>query len=181
VARNVEIKARSRNPARQRELAARIAHCAPVEIVQEDTFYDIPGGGRLKLRTLSPTRGELILYRRADSAAPRLSEYRVVATDRPGELGALLAAALPVRGSVRKRRLLFLVGRTRVHLDDVEGLGDFIEIEVVLGPHEVPRDGEREAHALMTSLEIEDRDLVAEAYVDLLGDRSKPVSPPDPD
>jgi adenylate cyclase class IV len=110
-----------------------------------------------------------------------LSEYRVVATDRPGELGALLAAALPVRGSVRKRRLLFLVGRTRVHLDHVEGLGDFIELEVVLGPHEAPRDGEREAHALMTSLEIEDRDLVAEAYVDLLGDRSKPVSPPDPD
>ena len=69
---------------------------------------------------------------------------------------------------MRKHRTLYLVGRTRVHLDRVEGLGDFLELEVVLGEDESAAEGEAEAWALMARLEISPRQLVETAYVDLL-------------
>ena len=61
---------------------------------------------------------------------------------------------------------MFLIGRTRIHLDRVEGLGDFLELEVVLGEGESSQAGVREAHALMARLGIEQQQLVAGAYVD---------------
>ena len=82
---------------------------------------------------------------------------------------AVLAAALPVRGVVRKRRELLLCGRTRIHLDRVEGLGEFLELEVVLAEGEDLAAGEAEARALMARLEVDPGDLVTGAYMDLLG------------
>jgi predicted adenylyl cyclase CyaB len=69
---------------------------------------------------------------------------------------------------VRKRRRLYLVGRTRVHLDRVEGLGDFVEIEVVLAREDRVEDGEAEARELMHALGVGPADLVVGAYLDLL-------------
>jgi predicted adenylyl cyclase CyaB len=86
----------------------------------------------------------------------------------PASLGAVLAAALGVRGVVRKRRRLYLIGRTRVHLDRVEGLGDFIELEVVLGEAEAVSRGEVVAAELADRLGIARSDLVRGAYLDLL-------------
>ena len=56
-----------------------------------------------------------------------------------------LAGVLKTRGVVTKRREVFLIGRTRVHLDDVKGLGTFVELEVVLGDDEPPGNGAGEA------------------------------------
>jgi predicted adenylyl cyclase CyaB len=86
----------------------------------------------------------------------------------PASLGAVLAAALGVRGVVRKRRRFYLIGRTRVHLDRVEGLGDFIELEVVLGEAEAVSRGEVVAAELADRLGIARSDLVRGAYLDLL-------------
>jgi adenylate cyclase class IV len=61
------------------------------------------------------------------------------------------------------------MGRTRVHLDRVEGLGHFLELEVVLGEKEPSEVGVREAHELMTRLGIEPHQLVEGAYVELFG------------
>jgi predicted adenylyl cyclase CyaB len=69
---------------------------------------------------------------------------------------------------VRKQRRLFIVGRTRVHLDRVEGLGEFLELEVVLEEGEPAEAGMAEAHALMARLGIGTDQLVQGAYVDLL-------------
>ena len=69
---------------------------------------------------------------------------------------------------MRKHRTLYLVGRTRVHLDRVEGLGEFLELEVVLAEGETPDAGAKEARALMTALGLADDQLVEGAYVDLL-------------
>jgi predicted adenylyl cyclase CyaB len=91
----------------------------------------------------------------------------------PTAVGAVLAAALGVRGVVRKRRRLYLIGRTRVHLDQVEGLGGFIELEVVLGEGEAASQGEAVAVELMDRLGIARSDLVRGAYLDLL------VQPPE--
>ena len=85
-----------------------------------------------------------------------------------GRLGQALSAALGVQGLVRKTRTVYFVGHTRIHLDDVDGLGEFIELEVVLGPNESPEAGAAVAERLMNELEIEPGDLIECSYVDLL-------------
>jgi len=87
---------------------------------------------------------------------------------------AVLARALGVRGVVDKRRELFMIGRTRVHLDEVHGLGHFLELEVVLGDAEPAAGGEREAHELLAKLGVPAAALVAPAYIDLLARSSMP-------
>ncbi len=79
-----------------------------------------------------------------------------------------LELAYGVRGRVVKLRTLYRVGRTRVHLDRVRDLGDFMELEVILGNGDTPEDGIAEAHMLMKKLGIEESQLVEGAYIDLL-------------
>ncbi|BBS15168.1 hypothetical protein WP5W18E02_02050 [Aeromonas caviae] len=69
---------------------------------------------------------------------------------------------------MRKQRTLFLVGRTRIHLDRVEGLGHFLELEVVLEDDEPREVGMQEAHDIMARLGIEHSRLIEGAYLDLL-------------
>ena len=86
----------------------------------------------------------------------------------PEGLREVLSAALGIRGVVRKRRSVYLVGQTRVHLDQVEGLGDFVELEVVLQPQQNSSDGVTIARELMRKLGISTSQLVEKAYIDLL-------------
>lgn len=167
MARNVEIKARVADFGALQAAAAACADQSPTHIDQDDTFFRC-ASGRLKLRAFSPAQGELIFYRRADQAGPKESHYVIAPTSAPDALREALTLAHGQAGRVRKRRLLYLVGRTRVHLDRVEGLGDFIELEVVLGDGEAAAVGVREAHELMRRLGIDAASLVAAAYVDLL-------------
>jgi adenylate cyclase class IV len=164
---NVEIKARANDPARLRHLAETLSDHPPEVIRQRDTFFHCPAG-RLKLREFSDTTAELIFYARADTAGSKQSHYLIARTSAPSELRAVLAAAHGVRGTVVKTRVLLLAGQTRIHLDAVEGLGDFVELEVVLRPGQPAEDGHRIARELMAALEIHEADLVAGAYLDLL-------------
>ncbi|RFF31291.1 class IV adenylate cyclase [Wenzhouxiangella sediminis] len=170
MARNIEIKARVADPEVMAERAARIADEGPWAIEQDDTFFACRDG-RLKLRDFGNGSGELIFYRRPDQAGPGQSEYRITPTEDPDGLRAVLTDALGTTGRVRKRRILYLADRTRIHLDHVEGLGDFLELEVVLADGESSRLGEADAQVLMERLHIADDDLVEVAYVDLLADR----------
>jgi predicted adenylyl cyclase CyaB len=83
-------------------------------------------------------------------------------------LREVLSAALGERGTVRKERALYLLGQTRVHLDEVQGLGPYVELEVVLEPGQSPEDGTRVARRLMKDLGISEDRLVRTAYIDLL-------------
>ena len=163
--RNIEIKARVADLSSVERRTQRIADSGPTVIHQADTFFQC-SEGRLKLRKFDETSGELIAYSRADAEGPEESRYAIVSTEDPDGLRDLLTASLGVRGVVRKRRVLYLVGRARVHLDRVEGLGDFVELEVVLGPGATVGEGTREAHTLMEILGIDE--LVCGAYIDLL-------------
>ncbi|RPI28532.1 MAG: CYTH domain-containing protein [Acidobacteria bacterium] len=165
--RNVEIKACLRNPGHARETARRLAGGDGEILEQEDIFFRVPEG-RLKLRILHPDHGELIFYRRADQKSARLSSYSISTTREPGRLSEVLSLALGRRAVVRKKRELYLVGQNRIHLDSVEGLGDFLEIEFVMRPGDTEADGERTVAELMTILEIRPEDLLDVAYVDLL-------------
>ena len=165
--RNVEIKARVDDLDAVEARARTIATRGPEEIFQDDTFFACDRG-RLKLRDFGDGRGQLIHYRRADEAGPKLSEYSIAPTADPVALRETLGRAFEVLGRVVKDRRLYLVDRTRVHLDRVKGLGDFVELEVVLDDDESVDVGTREARELMAKLGIETEALVEGAYVDLV-------------
>lgn len=167
VARNIEIKARVTDLAAVAARAAEVADEGPVEIRQDDTFFACERG-RLKLRAFSAQEGELIFYRRTDQRGPKQSFYIRTPTSSPDSLREALTLAYGEAGRVRKRRTLFMAGRTRIHLDQVEGLGDFLELEVVLREHEPLDAGVREAEDLMARLQVQPSQLVDRAYVDLL-------------
>ena len=164
---NIEIKARCTDPARQHALAAKLADAPPTTLRQQDTFFPC-ATGRLKLRQLASDRGELIAYQRADVAGTKQSDYLLAHTTDPAALRATLAAALGTGTVVTKTRLLYLAGQTRIHLDEVEGLGSFLELEVVLAPGQSPGEGHRVAREIMQQLEVGEADLIVGAYADLL-------------
>lgn len=167
MAANVEIKARVRDPQALRARVEQISDGPAQLLEQEDTFFHVPEG-RLKLRVLAADRGELIYYRRPDLEGPKVSDYFFARTADPASLRQVLSLALGVRGVVRKRRWLYFVGRTRIHLDEVEGLGHFLEFEVMLADGEDPARGEEEARGLLARLGVAQEDLLAGAYIDLL-------------
>ena len=168
---NIEIKARVSDLPGLRAAVEGLSD-RPVEILdQEDVFFTAPTG-RLKLRILGEDHGELILYHRSDVAGPKTSHYTIAPTSDPAALKAILTSVLGVIGVVWKRRRLFRIGQTRVHLDDVEGLGQFVEVEVVLRPEQSEDDGARIARHLMDRLGIAGDELVQGAYIDLLADGS---------
>ena len=172
--RNVEIKALVRDPQSLSRAVASIADGAPTLLLQDDTFFDSPRG-RLKLRVFADGSAELISYLRSDVGGPRESRFAKAPVSDPAALAAVLDDALGTAGTVRKRRLLYRRGRTRIHLDEVEGLGSFLELEVELADGEAVADGESVARELMTRLGIAEDDLVATAYVDLLEDRRSKI------
>jgi adenylate cyclase class IV len=169
VARNSEIKARVTDVAGLNASAGRLADEGPTMIHQDDTFFACDHG-RLKLRAFADGRGELIFYQRADATGPKPSFYEIAPTHDAGRLRDTLAAALGQVGRVIKTRTLYRVGRTRIHIDRVDRLGDFMELEVVLHDDEPAAAGMHEAHELMTALGIPESALVERAYVDLLDD-----------
>ena len=115
MARNIEIKAHVVDLAALTVRAAAMANEGPVEIRQDDTFFACERG-RLKLRVLSAEEGELIFYRRTDQAGPKQSFHVRTPTASRDSLRAVLTLAYGEVGRVRKRRTLFMVGRTRIHL-----------------------------------------------------------------
>ncbi len=165
--RNVEIKARATDFACQRARAAELAESPSETISQEDTFFRAKRG-RLKLRLFDADHGELIYYERADAQGPSESRYMILPTREPTVLRDALSKALGISGVVRKRREVYHVAGTRVHLDTVEGLGEFIELEAVLGPDESQEAGRARVHELAGALDISDEDLIDRAYIDLL-------------
>ena len=167
MARNIEIKAQIESIESLLPLVAKIADEGPIEIVQDDTFFACPNG-RLKLRAFSEHDGQLIFYQRPNSAGPKESFYGISPISSPDTLRQVLSLAYEEAGRVCKQRTLFLVGRTRIHLDKVEELGDFLELEVVLAEGEPSEAGISVAHELLEKLGVSQHQLVEEAYVDLL-------------
>ena len=167
MARNIEIKARIENVALLAPRVAELASEGPLELAQDDTFFRCDNG-RLKLRAFSIDAGELIFYKRVNQAGPKESFYIRSPTSSPETLRESLSLAYGQIGRIRKYRTLFLVGRTRVHLDRVESLGHFLELEVMLVDDESAQQGIEEANRLMARLGIQPGQLIEGAYLDLM-------------
>ena len=167
---NIEIKAFLPDPSRVKQIAEEIGEDKGATL-QEDTFFTSKRG-RLKLRRFSATHGELIYYERPDKPGPKQSHYVIYTTGDPDGLRRLLSEALRIEGIVRKKRHLFLVGQSRIHLDEVKELGNFLELEVVLQEGQQPEDGMAIAAGLMKKLGVKKEDLIAGAYIDLISQNS---------
>ncbi|HKP90022.1 MAG TPA: class IV adenylate cyclase [Thermoleophilaceae bacterium] len=170
-ARNVELKAIDPDP--RATLGAALACGAEDhgEREQRDTFFHAPVG-RLKLREDAAAGAELIHYIRADRVHAKVSSYQRLKIAEPNAMRATLAEALGISVVVAKRRRVLLWETARIHLDQVEGLGSFLEIEVVVEP----KSGLDRAHDTLARLRrhvpIDAKCLLPAAYADMLLDRA---------
>ncbi len=164
---NIEIKAIVRDVISLENLVRNIAKTDPILLFQEDIFFNVPRG-RLKLRILAPDKGELIFYERPNICGPKQSSYLKAESSDPLGLKETLTKALGVKGVVRKTRKLYLYEQTRIHIDDVEGLGSFVELEVMLQENQNTEDGIVIAENIILQLKIDKKELVDVAYIDLL-------------
>jgi homotetrameric cytidine deaminase len=167
---NVEIKARDSDP---QATAARCRALGAVDhgvLEQRDTYF-AGRHGRLKLREERGSGAELIAYRRPDATEPAQSSFvRASATD-PATLREALEGALGATVVVVKRRRLFVWENVRIHLDEVEGLGTFLELEALVGPGlNDPAQAQAKVARLRSELAIADDALVDVGYSDLLLD-----------
>jgi len=166
LARNIELKARDADPARSLQTSLDLGAEDRGWLQQLDTYFNVPRG-RLKLREQDGA-AELIYYERSDDAIERESNYRIVPIYDPEGLKDALGAALGILVAVEKSRRLLLWRNVRIHLDEVPGLGSFIELEAVAEP-----DGDLSGEyanitALRDALGITDERILAAGYSDEL-------------
>ena len=161
---NFELKARCADLALARRRAQTIAtHWLGMD-EQVDTYFRV-ASGRLKLRESSLSGGQLVPYLRPDAPLARRSEYVVIPVPEPERTKRLLSELLGVHRVVRKRREIALYQNVRIHLDRVEGLGDFVELEAVWDGDGAGEAEQREKVAFLRErLGIRDEDLVAASY-----------------
>ena len=167
MSRNVEIKAVLRDRDAIIAAAAIRSDTVPEMISQHDFFFRC-GAGRLKLRVFGPDCGELIQYEREDMAGPRCSRYQIAYTSTPEILLDILSRTLGRTGEVKEDSNPLYDWADKGHIDTVEGLGDFLELEVVLRSEQTESDGRQIAEGLLSEFGIKNDQLIAKAYVDLL-------------
>lgn len=169
--RNVECKARDPDPDRSLEVCRQIGAENHGEIWQRDTYFEVTNGG-LKLREERPGKPHLVQFERADEPQQRESRYTIIEIEDGPMLCAALTAAIGVRVVVTKRRRLFLWHDVRIHLDSVERLGRFIELEAVAPPDSDLAHEYQLVSELRDALAIADERLVAVGYAEQL--RARP-------
>ena len=165
---NLEIKARVADAAALRALALPLATERLGVDMQTDTYFRVPRG-RLKLRESSLSGAQLIPYQRPDRQAAKRSDYLVIPVEDPQTLRALLGDILGVQALVRKRREILLHHNVRIHLDEVEGLGSFMELEAVYDGSAAAEVAERQKVVrLCAQLGVAQADLIDTSYEALI-------------
>ncbi|MHB8900890.1 MAG: class IV adenylate cyclase [Thermoguttaceae bacterium] len=165
--RNIELKARLADLDEARRVARSIATRQLEGQEQTDTYFRC-AHGRLKLRQIGHAPAHLVWYARPDEEGPKASDYRIVPVGNPETLKAALADACGIWCVVRKHREIYLYHNVRIHLDEVQDLGTFLEFEAVLGPTVDDEQGRRQLAELRERFSIADQDLLAVSYSDLL-------------
>lgn len=163
--RNLEAKFPLADPARARRAAEALGYRECGVLTQRDTFFCV-GTGKLKLREQGDGAW-LIHYGRGDSGGLQLSNYEIAAMADADATRAILSAALGVLAEVRKRRVLLMRENVRFHLDTVEGLGEFGEIEAVIASEDDPQRSSSAVNELLVALGVSRGDLIAVSYFEL--------------
>jgi adenylate cyclase class 2 len=165
--RNVELKARDDDLAGSAAICRALGAEDHGEIRQRDTYFNVASGG-LKLREESPGHAHLIQFERSNEPQQRESRYRIVVIEDGPSLGAVLDAALGVKVVVAKRRRLHVWRDVRIHLDEVDGLGTFIELEAVARPESDLTHEHALVRELREAFAITDARLLSRGYADQL-------------
>jgi adenylate cyclase, class 2 len=169
---NIEIKARLRDVGAAIRAAESIGARGMGADRQVDTYFRVPRG-RMKLRESLFSGEQLILYLRPDEPGPKRADYEVIPVPKGGRAKELLEAMFEVEVVVEKVRRLHVVGDTRIHLDTVAGLGDFLEFEAVYlhGDATAEKAARLDVDRLRKVFDVRDADLVPHSYRELrLGD-----------
>jgi adenylate cyclase class IV len=161
--RNIELKAIDPDPSASLEICRALGAEDRGTIAQRDTYFKAARGG-LKLREEQPGRPHLIQFERASEPQQRESRYRIIEVSDGTALCEALVAAIGICGVVVKRRHLLLWQSVRIHLDEVEQLGTFIELEAVAPPDSDLTHEHRLIAELRDALGITDERLVALGY-----------------
>lgn len=166
--RNIELKIRLPNLDAARTVAQAIATERLGRQHQVDTYFR-PHRGRLKLRQIDGRTAQLVWYARPDQPGPKPSDYLLVPVPDPETLKAALEAALGIECVVEKRREIYLYENVRIHLDEVRGLGTFLEFEAVVGPDVDDAAAYRQLEDLSKRFSLSSGDLLPGSYADMLG------------
>ena len=163
---NIEIKARYTDHDRVKQILSSLGAGPAAVFQQKDTYFNV-SDGRLKLRQMAIDEGQLIHYRRDDASGPKRSDYEISATSDPDALRSILTELMGMWIEIEKTRQVWLWENVRIHLDDVVGLGQFVELEAVTDEQGVEESRER-VETLMRALEIGPDQLIEGSYSDML-------------
>jgi predicted adenylyl cyclase CyaB len=166
--RNVEIKARCPDLGAARARA--LEHGARPHAVEEQTdrYYALDGARRVKLRTVAGGRAELVDYQRPEDTGVRVSTYAVTPV-RDEAAGLCLVPKGRPLVVVRKRREILLWENVRIHLDQVDGLGCFLELEAMVDHDHTEGVCRTQVATLMRALDLEGAALIRASYAELAG------------
>ena len=162
--KNIEFKARCADLQAVRNSLKELGVPLARRVRQVDTYFKVPSG-RLKLREIDSGEAQLVQYDRPDESAARACEYTVVPVKDAAGLKQALSLALGVRVVVDKVRELYLWDHTRVHLDTVEDLGTFLELETVVTDQTL-EDARSECQRIKEALMIRAEDILPGSYAD---------------
>ncbi len=169
---NIEIKAHCRRPERVRQVLREAGAVFRGTDEQTDVYFRVPKG-RLKLRQ-GTIENALIFYERPDEAGPKRSDVFLYPAAESGLLREVLEKALGVLAVVRKRREIYFLKNIKFHLDSVEGLGDFAEIEVMDTEGSGDCEGlRRQCEDFMRRFGIETKDLLERSYSDMILEKGR--------
>jgi predicted adenylyl cyclase CyaB len=164
---NVEIKARYNDTAFLRDYLNRNAAEFKGIDEQTDTYFNVPKG-RLKLRQ-GNIENNLIYYERDNHAGPKNSRFQLVAVPDAEKLKELLTNSLGVKIVVQKKREIYFIANVKFHIDEVPGLGAFMEIEASNKSADLPQEKlQEQCDFYMNELQVKNEDLISVSYSDML-------------
>lgn len=173
MSRNIEIKAYCPDPQAVKDIINRMNLPYKGSFRQVDTFYNVPAG-RLKMREDGENTW-LIPYIRKNQKGPRESNYVLLCVKDADKTNDLLEQMFGIRLVVEKKRTVWMYDNVRIHLDNIEGLGTFIELEGVVDTFNYGAATLEKVELLMELFHITEEHLESRAYVDLLEEaRKKP-------
>lgn len=164
---NVEFKALCENPDKVREILTSQGADYKGRDHQVDVYFNVPNG-RLKLRK-GNIENSLIGYQREDVAGSKQSNVHLFKTEPGTPLEEILTTTLGVKVVVDKQRDIYFIGNVKFHVDEVQGLGSFVEVEAIDLEGNIGREKlQQQCNQYKALLGVRDEDLLAKSYSDLL-------------
>jgi len=163
---NLEAKFKLFDLAKARKQAEALKYEFKGVLVQRDTFFRV-NQGKLKLRE-EESGACLIFYGREDVKGLKLSNYEIVAVPEPEKMREMMTRALGVLAVVKKTRTVLMRDNVRLHLDSIDGLGDFGEIEAVLEEGTSQETSRAAVEQLLSAFDISRRKLIDASYYEML-------------